>query len=215
MFAWFQRLLPRTGDFFGMFERHAATLVGAAEALVSLTRGEGDAAANLRAINDFEHKADDIIREVLHAVRHTFLTPFDRGAITSLIGTMDDTVDEMHATSTAVELFEVARFDPEMQQIADIALDACRLIAEAMPLLRDVERNGHRLHELTERMVRLEGEVDVLHEAGMKAQYQAQKVNPDPLAFMVSREVYEHLERIADAFEDVANQIDSLVVDHA
>ena len=36
MFAWFQRLLPQTGDFFGMFEAHAATLVAAAEALTRL-----------------------------------------------------------------------------------------------------------------------------------------------------------------------------------
>lgn len=214
MFAWFQRLLPKSGDFFDMFERHAATLVASSEALVGLTRGEGDAATHVKTIRDQEHAADDVIREVLHAVRHTFLTPFDRGAITSLIGAMDDTVDEVHATSTAIELFEVTRFDIQMHQIAVIALEAAKLIAEAAPLLRDVERNGHRLHELTGRIVRLEGNVDDLHDAGMKALYQAQKANPDPLAFIVSREVYKHLERIADAFEDVANEIDSLVVDH-
>ena len=39
MFGWFQRLLPRTGDFFGMFEAHAATLVAAAEALTKLVDG--------------------------------------------------------------------------------------------------------------------------------------------------------------------------------
>ena len=39
MFNWFQRLLPRTGDFFGMFEAHAATLVAAAEALTKLVDG--------------------------------------------------------------------------------------------------------------------------------------------------------------------------------
>lgn len=215
MFGWFQRLLPKSGDFFGMFERHAATLVAAAEALVHLTKGEGDAAQHIRTISDREHDADDIIREVLHAVRHTFLTPFDRGAITSLIGAMDDTVDEMHTTSTAVEMFEVRQFDPSMQQIAQIALDAANLVAEAVPLLRDVERNGKRLHELTGRIVQLEGEVDALHEAGMKRIFQAQKTEPDTLSFIVSREVYKHLERIADAFEDVANEIDSLVIDHA
>lgn len=215
MFGWFQRLLPKSGDFFGMFERHADTLVAASEALVALTKGEGDAATHLKTINDREHDADEVIREVLHAVRQTFLTPFDRGAITSLIGTMDDTVDEMHATASAVELFEVTRFDPEMRDIALLVREASQLIAEAMPLLRDVERNGRRLHELTGRLVRLEGDVDRLHDAGMKAVFQKQKTHPDPLAFMVSREVYKHLERIADAFEDVANEIDSLVVDHA
>lgn len=214
MFAWFQRLLPKSGDFYALFERHAATMVGAAEALVSLTAGEGERSALLRLIHDKEHAADEVIRETLHEVRQTFLTPFDRGAITSLIGAMDDTIDEMNATASAIELFEVTTFDPQMREIAQIALDACRLIAEALPLLRDVERNGRRLHDLTGRIVQLEGQVDGLHDSGMKAVYQAQKAKADPLAFMVSREIYKHLERIADAFEDVANEIDSLVIDH-
>jgi uncharacterized protein Yka (UPF0111/DUF47 family) len=155
-----------------------------------------------------------VIRETLHEVRQTFLTPFDRGAITALIGSMDDTIDEMNRTASAIELFEVHTFDPQMKQIGVLIQDACRLVAEAMPLLRDVERNGRRLHELTAKLVKLEGEVDVLHDTGMKAAFQAQRIKNDPLAFMVSREMYKDLERIADAFEDVANEVDSLVIDH-
>lgn len=214
MFGWFQRLLPKSGDFFSLFERHGATMVSAAQALASLTAGEGDRAALLRTIRNEEHAADEVIREVLHEVRHTFLTPFDRGAITALIGAMDDTIDEMNATASAIELFEVTKYDSQMRDIARVVLDACKLIAEALPLLRDVERQGRRLHELTARIVQLEGQVDGLHDAGMRAAFRAQQEQSDPLAFMVSREIYKRLERIADAFEDVANEIDSLVIDH-
>ena len=45
MFNWFQRLLPKTGDFFGMFEAHVATLVAAAKALEELIDGEEEPAA--------------------------------------------------------------------------------------------------------------------------------------------------------------------------
>lgn len=214
MFGWFQRLLPHSGDFFVLFERHAVAMTGAADALVQLTAGEGDRAAHLKAIRDREHDADEVIRETLHEVRQTFLTPFDRGAITALIGAMDDTIDEMNRSASVIELLEVEVFDPQMKQIGVLVQDACRLISEAMPLLRDVERNGRRLHELTAKLVKLEGEVDVLHDTGMKNAFQAQKTTPDPLAFIVKREIYKHLERVADAFEDVANEIDSLVIDH-
>ncbi len=214
MFGWFQRLLPHSSDFFVLFERHAVAVVGAADALAQLTAGQGDRAAHLRAIRDREHDADEVIRETLHEVRRTFLTPFDRGVITSLIGAMDDTIDEMNRSASAIELLEVHEFDPQMKQIGVLVQDASRLISEAAPLLRDVERNGRRLHELTAKLVKLEGEVDILHDTGMRAAFQAQKVKPDPLAFMVAREVYKNLERIADAFEDVANEIDSLVIDH-
>ncbi len=214
MFGWFQRLLPHSGDFFVLFERHATALNGAADALAQLTAGQGERTAHLRTIRDREHDADEVIRETLHEVRQTFLTPFDRGAITALIGSMDDTIDEMNRSASAIELLEVTTFDPQMKQIGVLVQDAARLIAEAMPLLRDVERNGRRLHALTTKLVKLEGEVDVLHDTGMRNAFQAQKVNPDPLAFMVAREIYKNLERIADAFEDVANEIDSLVIDH-
>ena len=106
MFAWFQRLLPRTGNFFEMFEAHAATIVAAADALTRLVDGGTPAEEHIREI-EREHDADDIIREVLQTVRQTFLTPFDRGAITSLIGSMDDAIDEMQAAARAIDLYEL------------------------------------------------------------------------------------------------------------
>ena len=41
MLGWFQRLLPKTGDFFGMFEAHAAMLTAAADALQQLASDGG------------------------------------------------------------------------------------------------------------------------------------------------------------------------------
>ena len=48
---------------------------------------------------------------------------------------------------------------------------------------------------------------------GLKRAFQSQ--SDRPMHFMVSREIYKHLERITDAFEDVANEIDGIVIDHA
>src|ERR1044072_3766232 len=158
MFAWFQRLLPRTGDFYGMFEAHAATLVGAAGALSKLVDGGTPHKEFIGEINRKEHEADEIIRQVLTTVRKTFLTPFDRGAITSLIGAMDDAVDEMQATARAVDIYELTSFTPEMKAMAAMIAEAAALTAEAMPLLRNISSNGARIHEITEKVVQLEGE---------------------------------------------------------
>ena len=214
MFAWFQRLLPQRGDFFGMFEAHAATLVAAAEALDQLAADGASPHQLLESIRDKEHQADDIIREVLTAVRKTFLTPFDRGAITSLIGAMDDAIDEMLAAARAIDLYELRELRPEMKEIIDLIMDAANVTAEAIPLLRDVSGNGAKLHALTERLVRLEGEADEIHAAGLKRAFQEVSAI-GPLQFAVAREVFKNLERVTDAFEDVANQIDGLVIDHA
>jgi uncharacterized protein len=214
MFNWFQRLLPKTGDFFGMFEAHAATLVGAAAALSQVAADGGDRNAQIQLIHDREHEADDIIRNVLRTVRKTFLTPFDRGAITALIAAMDDSIDEVQATARAIEVYDFDRFTPEMTQMVEIIVKASGLLSDAMPLLRNVGKNGAEMHRITEQVVRLEGEADVVHAAGLKRAYQENR-DTSPIKFAVAREIYKHLERITDALEDVANQIDGIIIDHA
>jgi len=214
MFAWFQRLLPNTGNFFELFEAHALTLVSAADAMGRLVQGGPAIKDHVREVREREHDADEIFREVLHTVRRTFLTPFDRSAITALIGAMDDAIDEMRAAAGAIDLYEVEKFDPEMKDMTAIIVDSARLTAEAMPLLRDVSRNGGRLHELTERLVRMEGHADEIHAAGLKKNFQEHR-GGDAMKFIVAREIYKHLERIVDAFEDVAHEIDSIVIDHS
>ena len=215
MLDWFRRMIPQSGDFFTLFERHSAACVAAAEALAKLTRGDGDASKLCAEIHDREHEADEIIRQVLSEVRKTFLTPFDRGAIISLIGAMDDTIDEIHACASAIELYGFSDFEPEMKEMAEKVLGATKMIQQGLPLLRDVTRNGDKLHDLTARVVRVEGEVDDIHDRGLKSNFTRAQASGDTLRFLVAREIYKHLERIADEFEDVANQIDGIVVDHA
>jgi len=214
MFAWFQRLLPKTGNFFELFEAHAVSIVAGAGALSRLLEGGRSMGDHIREIHERENDADNITREVLATVRRTFLTPFDRGAITSLIGAMDDAIDEMQAAASAIDLYELTSFEQEMKDMAAIIVDAARVTAEAMPLLRDVAANGGRLHELTERLVRMEGHADEIHAAGLKNAFQLYG-STDTLRFIVAREIYKHLERITDSFEEVANEIDGIVIDHA
>jgi predicted phosphate transport protein (TIGR00153 family) len=214
MFHWFQALLPRQGNFFALFEAHALTLIAGSAALARLLQGGPMMQDHIKEIIEREHEADEIIREVLQTVRRTFLTPFDRGAITSLISAMDDAIDQMQQTAGAINLYEVKTFEPEMQDMAAIIVDAARLIAEALPLLRDIHANAARLHELTERLVRMEGHADEIHAAGLKKAFKADG-ETNTLRFIVSREIYSHLEKVVDRFEDVANEIDGLVIDHA
>lgn len=211
---WFQKLMPSQGRFFEQFEEHSQTLVAGADALARLFAGGDSIEACVKVIRDEEHKADNVIRDVLQDVRRTLITPFDRSAITSLIGSMDDAIDQMNATAKTITLYEVTEFDQEMRDMSGIVVEAARITAEAVPLLRSIGTNGNRLHALTERIVRIEGHADDIHDAGVKALF---KLYGDvrPMGFVIGREIYSHLEKIVDRFEDVANEIQGLVIDHA
>jgi len=214
MFGWFQRLLPKQGNFFELFEAHVATVAAGADALARLLHEGDQRADHIVEVMERENDADEIIRQMLREVRQTFLTPFDRSAIISLISAMDDAIDEMQAAVAAIDLYDVTSFEQEMKDMAAIIVEATRVLTEAIPLLRDVPRNGKRLHELTERLVRMEGHADTIHAAGLKQAFR--EFGPtDPMGFIVRREILNHLERIVDAVEDVANVIDGIVIDHA
>ena len=82
-----------------------------------------------------------------------------------------------------------------------------------MPLLRSLHNNAGRLHELTERLIQIEGHADHIHDEGLRALFKASR--DDPMQFITGKEIYSHLERVVDKFEDVANEIQGLVIDHA
>ncbi len=210
---WFQALLPKQGRFFELFEAHSRTLVDGADALARLLTGD-DIPAQIAAVHAREQDADDITRDVLQDVRRSFITPFDRSAITDLIGAMDDAIDQMNATAKTIELYGVTAFEPQMLDMAGIVVEAARITAEAVPLLRSLGDNANRLHVLTGRIVKIEGHADDIHDAGIKALYKKHGKG-DPMGFIVGREIYSHLERVVDRFEDVANEIQGLVIDHA
>lgn len=214
MAGWFQKLLPSQGRFFEQFEEHSATLVAGADALAKLLHGDADRTGAIAEIQRQEHIADDIIRDVLTDLRLVFVTPFDRSAITALIGSMDDAIDEMNATAKSAELYEVTTFEPGMRDISAIVVEAARVTQEAVPLLRKLATNAGRLTELTARLVELEGHADDIHAAGLKALYHSHGKTA-PMDFIVGREIYSHLERVVDRFEDVADAIQGLVIDHA
>jgi uncharacterized protein Yka (UPF0111/DUF47 family)/8-oxo-dGTP pyrophosphatase MutT (NUDIX family) len=213
LLRWFHAMMPKQGRFFELFEAHAATLVGGADALALLLRGGPDMDRHIREIVRWEHAADDITREVLQDVRRIFVTPFDRSAIAGLIGVMDDSIDQMNGTANAISLYECREFPQAMQDMSGIIVEAARVTAEATTLLRSLGDNSNRLLELTARLIQLEGHSDELYEVGMKSAFKA--ANGDAMQFLVQRELFSALERTVDRFEDVANEIQGLVIDHA
>lgn len=214
LLRWFQALMPKQGRFFELFEDHAATLVAGADALARLLQGGPDIAAHVREIRDREHEADDITRDVLQDVRRILITPFDRTAITGLIAAMDDAIDQMNQTAKAITLYELTEFEPQMRDMSGIIVEAARVTTEVMPLLRSIGDNSTRILELTARLVELEGHADEIHDTGLKTLFKAAG-EARPMTFIVGREIYSHLERVVDRFEDVANEVQGLVLDHA
>ncbi|WP_274629490.1 DUF47 domain-containing protein [Arvimicrobium flavum] len=213
MMSFFRALLPREDRFFDLFEAHSKLLVEGAEALERLLAGGEGVEAECQKIKDLENKADAITRDVLLAVRRSFITPFDRGDIKDLIQSMDDAIDMMHKTVKTVILFEQREFEPRMREMGGIIVQAAKLTAQAVPLLEKISPNASRLSMITEQVMRVEERADELHDLGLKELFQRQG-RSDPMAYIIGSELYSELEKVVDRFEDVANEISGIVIEN-
>jgi uncharacterized protein len=208
-----KKIMPREEKFFDLFEAHAAKAVEAANTLLAIMAGGKDVEANCALLMRQEEEADVISAEVLQALRRSFITPFDRSDISKLATSLDDAVDQMNKTAKAVLLFEVGNFEPQMRHMAEDAVKMSQLLVEAMPLMRNVGQHSAKLHELTGKMVALEEDSDQVNEAGLKALLRG-NAKKDAMAFIIGAEIYEHLEKVCDRFEDVAHAMSDIAIEH-
>jgi len=212
MLGWFRALLPKEERFFDLFAKHSQAVLKGAEALEEMMRGGEETPVYCQRVSQFENDADQVTREVLMAVRRTFITPFDRGDIKNLITAMDDAIDQMQQTAKAVILFEVRTFEPPMREIGTILVQCANLVGRCIPLMQSMGENVVTLTALTEEITRLEGRVDDLNDIGLRELFLKHR-DGNTMDFVVGTEIYKHLEKVADRFDDVANEINSIVIE--
>jgi predicted phosphate transport protein (TIGR00153 family) len=213
MLHWFHKLLPREERFFELFARHSEVVVAGAQALREMLEGGDGVTRHCKTVMDRENDADDITREVLMAIRRSFITPFDRGDVKNLITSMDNAIDQMQKTAKTIMLFDQRQFTAHQREMGDQILKAAELVREALPLLSSINTNSGRISSLSEQISQIEGRTDELHDIGMHELYLANQPS-NALAFFVGAEIYDHLEKVADRFDDVANEIHGIVLEN-
>jgi len=213
MLSWFQKLLPREDKFFDLFELHAATLVAGAEALKGLLNGDLEVAAGSREVLAQEQRADEIAGQVMVAVGRTFITPFDRGDIEELIGSMDDAIDQMQKTVKAIVLFEVETFAPPMKELGFVIVEAAERLVDLLPMLRNIKKHADAIGLLAREIGRIEERSDELHDQGVKELFKVHR-GSDTMAYIVGADIYDHLYKVVDRFEYVAKRVIRIVLKH-
>jgi predicted phosphate transport protein (TIGR00153 family) len=209
-------MMPREGKFFELFDQHAERIAAGSRELAHMMANYGNLdarQAGISAIDAIEKAADKITHETVALLHKTFITPFDRSDIIGLIGDMDDAIDQMQQTAKAITLYEVTEFDPQMREMGDLIVRAAHLTVEIVGALQFMRRDAAKLTQLTQEMVRLEEQTDQLHDEGLKRLFVTHR-HSDPMAFIVGTEIYSHLEKVADRFEDVANRVNGIVIEH-
>jgi uncharacterized protein len=212
MLYWFQALLPKNDQFLDMFAAHSRAIVAGAHGLRALLEGGDGVPKYCRVVMDREREADDITRDILVAIGRSFITPFDRGAIKNLTTAMDNAIDQMERTARAAIVYDIRTFTPEMKEVGDAIVNCALLVEEAIPRLHAISREAVHINALTERIQAIEDRADDLHEAGVRALFH--RHNGEPMAFFAANRIYENLENTVNRFEDIANELQIVVIEH-
>src|SRR3954466_7897881 len=201
-------LLPKDTVFFDLFEGLAKHAVIAAENLQTLARQFPDISGPLQRIREEEHAADGLAHSALERLDRTFITPFDREDIHTLVGELDDIIDTIDALAKRFPLFHVKEMEPVFVQQADLLVEATKVVAEAVEKLR----KGRKLSELSKSLIEIhhkESMGDDNHHAAMSRLFAG---GGEPLEVMKWKELYDYIEEALDSCEDVGNTLERIVL---
>ena len=201
-------IIPRETGFFNLFDEAAAILVSCAETYSSLVTDYAHREEYIAKIRQFEHDCDFIVHRTLEKLDTTFITPFDREDIQSLMKAMDDVIDEIDAASKRLTLYQIREPSTWLVKQTDILLRATRLVGDAVKRLRNLRRPNGLQEHLVE-IHRLENLGDDNNHSAVADLYAN---TTDAILAMKWKEIYDLTERAIDCCEDIANTIEAIVL---
>ncbi|GAB6937044.1 MULTISPECIES: DUF47 domain-containing protein [Isoptericola] len=200
------RLTPRDTTYFDMLAtlaQHNVTGASLLAELLGASRQERDAIA--RRLSEAEHVADDATHSIMRRLNQTFVTPFDRDDIYGLASALDDCMDAMEEAGDLIVLYKVDELPLRVSEQVQVLQRCAELTAEAMPRLRSMDQLSDYWIEIN----RLENQGDKLHRELIAELFDD---TTDPVLLMKLKEIVDMLEEGADAFERVANMVETIAL---
>jgi predicted phosphate transport protein (TIGR00153 family) len=203
---------PKTDAlFFDGFVRQGRSMLEASRLIKALFEELHNAKDLARAVSEAEHVGDQITHESIRRLHETWITPFDRADIHSLISRMDDVLDLTEAVSERVILFEITEVRPHAVELSELLVQCCEKILRAVELLPSMKQ-AREILEICVQIGALENAADIAYRQAIATLF---KSGHDPLEVMKWRDIYDALETATDRCADVANVIEGVVLEYS
>lgn len=202
------KLRPTTGVFYDLFSQAAANLVRGSGLLSELVLLGEDVQSIHSQLVEIEHHSDQITHKLYQHINSTFVTPFDREDIYRLGSQLDDVMDHIEAVGSLLYLYgltSMPALPKEMRDLVNVLTAQAKVTADALPQLKSMKG----LEDYWVECNRLENEGDQTYRMLLVRLFSGEY---DALTVMKLKEVVDEMEAACDAFEHVANTVETIAV---
>ncbi len=163
-----------------------------------------------KKMKKYENDGDRLVHQVIKELNNSFITPIDREDILALAMIMDDVLDGMEHTAALFETYTIVEADEYMYKFVAAIRECCIEIEKAIKLT--FTKN---LPDIRPYAIKIKDHESTLDEVFRKSMKHLFTVETDPILIIKYKDVYEHLEEIADSCEGVANTLESIIMKNA
>jgi uncharacterized protein len=202
------RLIPREEKFYADFIALTDELIVGARLLEEMLSTEPPKWESAVDIKEVEHRCDTITHEIFQRLNRTFVTPIDREDIHGLARSLDDVMDAIDASAAVIRRYRIPDVRFGARELARIIARATEQVRQGAAALE--KRTG--VHVVTVEINRLENEADQIHGEAIGRLF-AEETNA--IEVIKWKEILDLLELATDECEDVANELEGVLVKYA
>ena len=203
-------LIPHDKIFFDLFEKQAGVVKEAAWQLVALTEDFTNVKEKRHAIENLEHKGDQITHDIYHQLNSSFITPIDPEEISSLASSLDEVLDYIDGATEKMYYYNILSTDTHMIELAKLIHMSTVEIESAVKAIRSI-KDPRYIEERCIEVNRLENLADDVLAHAVTELFKT----TDAITIIKLKDIYEHLEMATDNCEDVANVLSDIAIRHS
>jgi predicted phosphate transport protein (TIGR00153 family) len=195
-------------DYFDMFIKAASISDRSAAALDELFDNISDTEAKSAEIHMLEHEGDDLYHELYYHLIRSFITPIDREDILEIAHNIEDTIDSIDEVSIMMNTLSVKKVREPAKELINLINKGCDAMVAAAVEFKHFKRSKD-LPKLLVEINHIEEQGDVLFQSAIKSLFATEK---DAIEVVKWQNIFNSLETVLDAIENVADIMEGVIV---
>ena len=204
-------LSPKNEKFFDMFVELSELTVKTSKLLINFANDLSNPEEKFNEIKNHEHNGDMLVHKIFEELNNSFITPIDREDIHLIAKNLDDVLDFIEITASRFVMFNIKNVNEHVIEMCNLSIKAAEEVNKLMKELKAVKKSK-KLSDAIIEINRIEDEGDHLYRKAVRQLFDG---NTNAVDIIIWKEIYEKLEMVLNATEDVANIVEGVVMKHA